>query len=174
MNFNIPEKIRLFEHFLEIYGEMNPGYHVTVLGDGSLLPSIQSYIKKLELSESVSFKGHVDNVELYYSNCDLVIHPSSLESFGMSLLEAGASAKPCVASNVGAIPEIILNNQTGYLTNTLYEFIDRIDSLMSDNEKRLTLGKKALKRVHETFTWKHSAEAFINILKKENLLHGEI
>lgn len=174
MNFNIPEKIHLLKEFIEHYREMKLRHNVTVLGDGAFLNQVKTHVKQLGLTKSIIFKGYVKDVEQYYSNCALVIHPSSLESFGMTLLEAGASSKPCVASNVGAIPEILVNNETGYVTDTMYEFVEHIDSLMSDQEKRLRMGKKAKKRVYNNFTWKRVAETFINILREEDLLDGSI
>ena len=170
MNFNIPEKIVLLEEFFKQYYEMNLNYKITILGNGEFINKVKSTVKRLGLSDKVIFKGYVNDIEHYYSNCDIVIHPSSLESFGMVFLEAGASAKPCVATNVGATSEILVNNKTGYVTDTVYEFVDKVDSLMSDPEKRLMIGKNAEERVYEFFRWGRIAQTFINILKEECLL----
>ena len=88
----------------------------------------------------------------------------------MVFLEAGASAKPCIASDVGATSEIIVNNKTGFITSSMYEFIDKIESLMSNPEKRIKMGKNAKKRIYESFTWNKIAETFVKILCEENIL----
>ena len=170
MNFDVPEKIMLLEETLKEYSEKELDYTLTVLGDGIFLDRIKKYVKKIRLSDRVLFKGHVTDVEYYYSNCDVLLHPSNLESFGMSLLEAGASGKPCVASNVGAIPEIVLDKKTGYVSETVGEMIERVNSLMGDQETRLRMGADAKKRVLNKFTWSEAAKSFINILNAEGLL----
>ena len=165
MNFNIPKKILLLENFFKLYKEMDLKYKVNVLGDGEFLDRIKLLVKHLGLTEKITFKGYVTDIEYYYNNCDIVIHPSNLESFGMIFLEAGASAKPCVTTS-----EIIVNNKTGFITASMYEFINKIDSLMGNPEKRIKIGKNAKKRIYESFTWNKIAEMFVKILEKENIL----
>ena len=41
--------------------------------------------------------------------------PSRMESFGVAALEAGACARPVIASDIGGVPDIVLNNETGLL-----------------------------------------------------------
>lgn len=173
MNFNIHQKIEAVKTFLNYYSESDLDYIITFLGDGLLLDYIRKHAKKLGVQHLTDFKGYVNNVEDYYCNCEMVLHPTDLESFGMTLLEAGASSKPCIASNVGAIPEIILHNETGYIASSMDDFIDGVDAIMSDPEKRKKMGESAKKRVHNNFTWKKIAETFITILKQEDLYIGE-
>ena len=170
MNFEVLEKILLFEKVLKKYGEKGLDYKLTVLGDGLYLNRIKKIVKNNGLSDNVLFKGHVNDVEYYYSNCDVLLHPSNLESFGMSLLEAGASGKPCVVSNIGAIPEIIVDNKTGYVSDTVEGMIERVNSLMGDAETRLRMGANAKKRILKKFTWKKVAPSFLTILNAEGLL----
>ncbi len=172
MNFDVQEKITLFEETLKKYGEKGFDYTITVLGDGLYLKKLKNMVKRNGLTDSVLFKGHVTDVEHYYSNCEVLLHPSNLESFGMSLLEAGASGKPCVASNIGAIPEIIVDKQTGYVSNTVEDMIEKVDSLMGDEKTRLIMGKEAMNRILTKFTWEKIAPSFISILKAESLLEG--
>ena len=172
MNFNIPEKIKLFEETLKEFSDKELDYTLTVLGDGIYFNRIKKYVKNNGLSNNILFMGHVRDVENYYSNCDVLLHPSNLESFGMSLLEAGASGKPCVTSNVGAIPEIVLDKKTGYVSETVEELIERVDSLMRDEEVRLRMGADAKKRILSKFTWGKAATSFMKILNAEGILEG--
>lgn len=46
---------------------------------------------------------------------DVFVFPSIAEGFGLALAEAAASGVPCIAASVGGIPEIITDNETGFL-----------------------------------------------------------
>jgi len=61
------------------------------------------------------FLGYVDDITLKkcYSLCDVYICPSRLEGFGLTILEAFAAGKPVIATNTGAIPELIQNGING-------------------------------------------------------------
>lgn len=169
MNFDVPQKTQLLAKLLTQIKDDKVPYQITLLGDGTHLNKIKDHVRQIKLT-TIEFKGHVTNIEKYYSNCDLVIHPSNLESFGMTLLEAGASARPVIATNVGAIPEIIQHNKTGYLTNDIPEFIEYIQKIMETPKIRQQLGQNAKNRIHEEFTWEKSAEKFLEMLEKESLL----
>jgi len=67
--------------------------------------------------DRIVFTGFVDDVTLKkcYALCDLYVCPSRLEGFGLTILEAFASGKPVVATEVGAIPELVHGGQNGVL-----------------------------------------------------------
>lgn len=73
--------------------------------------------KKLGLRNLVSFEGQQRSLDLYYRKAHFFVYPSTWqEVFGISLVEAMAYGLPCIANNVGGIPEIIKDGQNGYLT----------------------------------------------------------
>ena len=74
---------------------------------------------KLGLEHNVTFIGYIqpEEVRLKISNWNLFILASRWEGFGMVLIEAGAMALPVIATNVEAIPEIIIDSYNGYLVN---------------------------------------------------------
>ena len=169
MNFNIYKKIKILYDFLTEYKNSDLTYHICVLGSGTYLDSFKKHVLKLGLDKQVIFKGRVENIEYYYSNCDIVIHPSSLDALPTALLEAGASAKTVVATKVGGIPEIIFNGKTGYLTNNLKQFIFYIEKLMEDPDLRFRMGLTARNRMLNEFTWKHTALKLNKILEIEDI-----
>lgn len=57
-------------------------------------------VKKSGLDKNVKFFGIVDNVFSYYDACDIFVHPSHLESFGIPCIEVSAMGKPIVATDV--------------------------------------------------------------------------
>jgi len=169
-NFNIFKKITPLYNFLSEYKKRDTPYQVTFLGTGLYLNSLKKHVYNLGLTKQVIFKGWVNNVERYYSNCDILIHPSGLEAFGMAPLEASASSKPTVSTRVGGIPEIVVDGKTGFLSNDLNDLLDYIERLMENKDLREKMGLNARKRVLEKFTWRNSAKNFISILNKEGLL----
>jgi glycosyltransferase involved in cell wall biosynthesis len=91
---------------------------------------------------------------------DVFVCPSRLEGFGLTVLEAMAAGRPIVASNVGAIPELIHDNENGFLVaaenpNDMAESILRI---LGDPHLRNRFSRNNLDRVEEGYTWSRCAE----------------
>jgi glycosyltransferase involved in cell wall biosynthesis len=87
-----------------------------------------------------------------------------MEQFGYVLIEAMACGKPVVASRCGAIPEIVIDNETGFLVEpgNINELTEKISLLISDNKLRETMGYKGRIRVERYFSY----EAVIPKIKK--------
>ena len=71
----------------------------------------------LEFLKDVTFLGNIDNVEDVLSNGDLFLLPSEKESFGLSALEAMSSSIPVISSNIGGLPELIVDGKSGFCCN---------------------------------------------------------
>jgi N-acetyl-alpha-D-glucosaminyl L-malate synthase BshA len=76
---------------------------------------VSKLVRELGLSEKVLFLGKQDNLEELYSLSDLMLLLSEKESFGLVLLEAMACGVPCIGTNIGGIPEVIHEGETGFL-----------------------------------------------------------
>lgn len=170
MNFNIYQKMYPLYDFLSEYKRRNMPYHITFLGTGLYLQSLKNHVTRLGLNKKVTFKGWINKVEYYYSNCDILIHPSGLEALGMAPIEAGASSKPTISTNVGGIPEIIVEGKTGFLSNDIDYLLDHVTHLMENKDIRDKMGLTARKRIMENYSWSNSAKIFIDILKKEGII----
>lgn len=74
----------------------------------------------MEFLDNVFFTGFVDDITLKkcYQLCDVYAIPSRLEGFGLTVLEAMVAGKPVVATNVGAISELIKNKENGILVES--------------------------------------------------------
>jgi len=86
-----------------------------LVGDGPDAAVARERAEALGLSDRVTFVGVVDRVAPLLAKADLLLLPSSTESFGLVALEAMASGVPVVASDVGGIPEVVDHGNTGYL-----------------------------------------------------------
>jgi len=122
--------IDLIEAFKELRGAMT----LSVVGGGSALEAAKVMAKD---DERISFFGRLSREEVeqkIWPGIDLLINPSLVsESFGMAVLEAFAHSLPAVVSDIGALPELAIDGQTGWLIppgdkaalkNKLQEIID--------------------------------------------------
>ncbi len=90
--------------------------HAVIVGEGPERGAIERVRGRLGLREDVTLVGHKDDVRPYLAMATLYLMPSHSEGSPNSLLEAMTAGVPCVASNVGGIPEIMTDERTGLLT----------------------------------------------------------
>lgn len=86
-----------------------------LVGDGPEVSTVCKLVNKLGLKNRVLLLGKQDNLEELYSISDLMLLLSEKESFGLVALEAMACGVPCIGTNVGGIPEVISDGETGYI-----------------------------------------------------------
>ena len=169
MNFDVPEKVSALNAFFEEYRGRSLEHPILVLGDGYKLGQTVKHVERLGLKNLVQFRGHVSDIESYYSGCKLLVHPSGLESFGMVLLEAGASGKPVVATAVGGIPEIVKHEVTGLLADDVGQLVHYTEKLLDDPVRLERYGDAAHDLIRERFTWEKISKDFMDILKLEGV-----
>ncbi len=89
---------------------------LVVLGDGEEYENLLR-LKKEKTLENVMFLGRVnrETVQAYLKNCLAIVQPSEcFENMPYSAVEAMLVEKPIIGSNIGGIPEIVIDNVTGY------------------------------------------------------------
>jgi glycosyltransferase involved in cell wall biosynthesis len=105
----------LIQAVAEIAGEKN--VVLDVVGDGVERKALEELAEKLGIAENVHFLGQQADVGQFLKKSDIFVYPSVCqEVFGISIVEAMAYGLPCVANNVGGIPEIIEDGKNGFLT----------------------------------------------------------
>lgn len=103
--------------------------HLHILGQGSLLNEYQKLVNNLKLEDQVFFDGllPLEEVPIWLDHLDLYIQPSLTEGLPRSLIEAMSRGLPCIASDVGGIPELL---STEYLFS---EFDESVVAEMLEN-----------------------------------------
>ncbi len=107
---------------------------IHIFGDGPERKNLENLCNSLKtIKNKVIFHGFVKDPSEYYDDIDLALLPSLGEGIPLSLLEVMRLGIPCIATNVGGIPEIITNNQSGILVEpkeekSLIEAINRLSS----------------------------------------------
>jgi glycosyltransferase involved in cell wall biosynthesis len=172
LNFNVPKKIELLNDFIDAYKDASLDYMITFLGEGRYIDEIKKHVKSIGLDNLIEFRGYVKEIQEYYKNCEILIHPSNLDSFSMVLLEAMASGKPVVTRDIGGIPELVVENETGFITNDMDAFIEHIEELMQDEDKKRKMGESGLRHVRSNFTWEKAAKKYVQAFKSEGIIVG--
>lgn len=115
---------------------------------------LHAQVSNLGISQRVHFLGNVDDVSRFISQMDIVILPSRSEAFGVALIEAMASEKACIASDISGPREIIEDGVTGYLVPPEDPIVlaNAIEILQNDPELRKKIGESARKRVVDQFS----------------------
>jgi glycosyltransferase involved in cell wall biosynthesis len=105
----------------------------------------------------VEVKGFVSHEckEQFYNTSSVFAMPSISEPFGLVFLEAMAHKIPCIGTNVAAIPEIIINGETGFLIepNNPDQLAEKLILLLNDENLMQKMGEAGKKRVERLFTW---------------------
>lgn len=97
----------------EIILKQNNRCHFIIFGEGPLENEIKEYVKIKNLISHVTFTGFVNNIPELLPSLNVFLMTSKTEGLGTSILDAFAAKVPVVATHVGGIPEIVLNNYTG-------------------------------------------------------------
>jgi glycosyltransferase involved in cell wall biosynthesis len=102
---------------LQAIAKMTNRARLVIIGDGRLRNELITLADQLEISDRVSFLGARADICEFLSAIDVFIMPSLWEGQPIALLEALAIGKPCIASAVDGIPEIIVDGANGYLVS---------------------------------------------------------
>ena len=102
---------------IDTFARVRAEREVTLLmvGDGPDRGRAEARCRELDLAQDVVFLGKVKNPIEPLLISDLLLLPSETESFGLVALEAMAAGVPVVSSNVGGLPEVNVQEETGFL-----------------------------------------------------------
>ncbi|MEK7194460.1 MAG: glycosyltransferase family 4 protein [Patescibacteria group bacterium] len=139
--------------------------HLAIFGDGEAKRELQNLSKNLGLSERVRFFGFVDDAPKYLRAFDIFTLTSRTEGLPYVLLEAGLAELPVVTSNVGGIPEIIKDKETGMLVpKENPKILAEIITKLSNNvEERKRLGENLKKSVVTNFSKQKMVEKTLSL-----------
>ncbi|MFH1597374.1 MAG: glycogen synthase [Pseudomonadota bacterium] len=123
-----------------------------------------------------------DDIITLYSHAAIFVCPSIYEPFGIINLEAMACGTPVVATAMGGIKEVVAPQETGLLVpfdhkcpedhephvaaELARNLAEAMNALLSDPEKRRTMGNKARRRVEELFSWRQVARQTLDFYQE--------
>ena len=151
---------------------------VLIAGDGEERNSLEGLSREMGMEKEVVFAGFVphDEVPRYFSIARVAVFPSLAdEAFGISISEAMACGLPTIATDVGGIPELIQDGETGFLVKPRDDkaLAEKIEELRQDAESGLAMGRKAADRVRQLFTWEKVADRLMQVYGKVRAGRGK-
>lgn len=144
--------------------------HVTFywVGDGPYREEILPILSKYENFKWLGHMQYPDKVREYLSEIDVYALMSGIDMSPLTLQEAQLMGKPVVATRVGGIPELMKDGETGFLIEKgdFQGWIDKLDILISDENKARQMGKAGREFVEKTFSWNIIAKNFVDVYKR--------
>lgn len=136
-----------------------------IAGDGPERETIEQIIKENKLENRVKLLGFLNKEQMtdVIRKCKFVVVPSIwYENCPYSILETLAIGKPVIGSNMGGIPELVNDNENGFIYDTISELTEKMN-LLFENKK---LVKQFSKKSKELATEKYDREVYYQKLKK--------
>ena len=145
---------------------------VLIVGGGELEGRCRQMAKELGVEERTIFAGEVDDAVLpkYYSISDVLALPSTsrLEAFGIVGLEAMASGRPVVISDIPGVREIINDGKEGLLAEPMNpeDLARKLSAILKDDGRRREMGASARKRVEEHFSVEKVVDRIVGLYEE--------
>lgn len=151
-----------------------PDYTAVVVG--SISSNNENFVKELEeeikqagLSDRIVFAGEQNFTDIpnIFSALSLVVALSDNEGFGLTILEAMSSGAAVLASEAGAWPEVVRQGIDGYVVpvNDLPAVVEKMDLLLSDQDKLTEMGINGRKRVLEHYSVRREAKQLVEFYR---------
>lgn len=124
-------------------------------GDGEAYEQgLKDLISSHDLSSMVELLGFRRDVPELMAQCDVICHCSSVEPFGMVIIEAMMLGRPVIATAVRGPKESVIEGECGFLVapNSPIEFADAMERIATDTHRRLEMGLAARRRAVEKFS----------------------
>lgn len=131
-----------------------PDLELIIIGDGPSRKHLEVLADQLGLVESVHFPGFLENPQKFMQVFEVFLLSSLSEGTSMTLLEAMSFGKPCIATDVGGNPEVVVDGKTGLVTpsDDVHGFAAAILDLVSNEGKQLEMGKAGRRRFEQHFS----------------------
>jgi glycosyltransferase involved in cell wall biosynthesis len=140
-----------------------PEARLVVAGTGPLLEPLRRRAGETLPPNAVVFTGYVPEAEKvdYFNLADVLLFPSALEGFGLSVAEAMACEVPVVVSARGSLPEVVAAGEGGFLCDpeAPATFVEKVLLLLAEPMLRRKFGHANRARVERMFRWEHCAAA---------------
>lgn len=147
-------------------------FKVVIVGprDEKYFEKILRLTESLKLNDKVEFIDKVSEDKKYelMSGSAFFVSPSIKDHHPITLLEAQALGKPVISTNVGAIPEIVLNGETGILVDPydVEGLAKAVEQLMINKEKRRKMSENARKWIEDNFLLEKTIDGLEEIYTK--------
>lgn len=145
-----------------------------VAGDGVDKQNILQAVQETNSSDRVKLLGYVSDEtrDILFNTCDIFIQPNikipgDMEGFGISVIEASSCGIPVIVSNLEGLKDAIHQNENGLLVEpeNAEAFKEAIMNLLSNEEERKALGKRARMYTKDHFEWDAIARLYVIVIE---------
>lgn len=167
-HYGIDTLIKTFNLLINKFKD--PSLELLIVGGGSQYEELKLLVDSLGITSYVTFTGQIEGVDIpeYLNKIDIYVALSNFESFGVGILEASACEIPVVVSNVGGLPEVVENGQTGLIVskNNPVEAACAIEKLILNKDLRIRMGQAGRERVKSLYNWSDNVELMLSIYNR--------
>lgn len=160
----------LLKAVMHLSHSTHPPFIIKIVGDGPLRIQLESEIRDKGI-QNIELTGRKDfrtAIELLKYSKFMIIPSICYESFPMVIMEAFACGKPVVASNLGAMAELVEDGKTGLLfeAGNPYDLAQKIKWMIEHEEECIQMGKNARKIFEEKYTAERNFKILMDIYNK--------
>ena len=150
--------------------EKMPDVHFYWAGDGVYKDKVLPLLEKYENFHWLGSLEYPDKVREFLTEIDVYALISGIDMSPLTLQEAQLMEKPVIATNVGGIPELMKDGETGYLVekNNPEKLFEKLSILIDDQGKARKMGERGKEFVARNFNWDNICNDFLNHLKKHS------
>lgn len=153
--------LKAFHEFSKTY----PDAYLLMVGDGPDKATLMELASQLGISGHTIFTGFINKPEHHLSAMDAFLLSSHTEGTSMTLLEAMSLGIPAIATSVGGNPEIVIDGETGLLTEpgSINSFETAIKLLATDSALREKLSTESIKTFSRAFSQERMVGSYARI-----------
>lgn len=148
--------------------ENMPNVNFYWAGDGPHRDKILTALKKYDNFNWIGPLHYPSGVRQFLTEIDVYALISGLDMLPRTIQEAQAMKKPIIATNVGGISELIVDNKNGFLIekNNPMDFVNKVELIFNDEKKAKNMGMEGYDFVKNNFNWEKIAINFKDYLNK--------
>jgi len=149
-----------------------PNSELLITGDGPQRAEYEQLAKDLGIADVTTFTGKVPNTEVpaIIRKMSIFAVPSTedSESFGVAAVEGMACGVPVVVSNVGGLPEVVVQDVTGIVVdkNSPDQLATAFKKLARNSDLRAVMGRAGVAHVKEHYSWVDNAHYMLSLYEK--------
>lgn len=143
-----------------------------IIGGGPDRSSLENLAAEIGIMDATEFTGPVPHEEAakYLNSMDIYVATSrkDSESFGVAVLEASACGVPVVVSDVGGLPEVVVNGSTGIVVprQDVEETANALTHLILSPEIRASMGTNGRRHVVQNYSWEESVDKMEQVYRE--------
>lgn len=149
--------------------QLNQKFRVFIVGDGETKSQIEARINSIHehfQTNVIEMTSWIKDIPTFNAGMDMICLTSKNEGTPVSLIEAQASGVPVITTNVGGVKDIIAQNETGFVVESVDEFIDKVCYLIENEKKRQEMSQNGWSFVKEKFHYTRLVKDMENYYKE--------